>query len=207
MGYQQVLEYLVIETYFPRSDGQCYLMERLRNLAAKAPTNLWPDSKNRVEALYDVESRPIVRNLAESLIKVYAAKLFNIVGCFMDEITRLYLHTAHPIATRKTIFNVFNEKAFSKSCLWPSCASPNAGVWPEPPPSKDATGQGWGAPLAKSTKPKQASIKGPQGSLMPLKYRLTLRRHPWTPARVLWLNSRQKCYQLSDNTISRNRPL
>jgi transposase-like protein len=57
-----------IETCFPRSARQRCLAHRMRNLAAKAPEDLWPDFKARAKAAYEAPSRAIARDLAEGLI-------------------------------------------------------------------------------------------------------------------------------------------
>jgi transposase-like protein len=41
-----------IEECFPRSARQRCLAHRMRNLAAKVPTDLWPEFKTRVAACY-----------------------------------------------------------------------------------------------------------------------------------------------------------
>ena len=53
-----------IEECFPRSARQRCLAHRMRNLAVKVPTDLWPEFKARVTACYQAPSRAIARDLA-----------------------------------------------------------------------------------------------------------------------------------------------
>ena len=53
-----------IEDCFPRSARQRCLAHRMRNLAAKVPTDLWPEFKARVTACYQApfaRARPSTR--------------------------------------------------------------------------------------------------------------------------------------------------
>ena len=52
-----------IEECFPRSARQRCLAHRMRNLAVKVPTDLWPEFKTRVAACYQAPSRAIAREL------------------------------------------------------------------------------------------------------------------------------------------------
>ena len=54
-----------IEECFPRSARQRCLAHRMRNLAVKVPTDLWPEFKTRVAACYQARSRAIARELAK----------------------------------------------------------------------------------------------------------------------------------------------
>jgi transposase-like protein len=61
-----------IEECFPRSARQRCLAHRMRNLAAKVPTDLWPEFKTRVAACYQAPSRAIARQLAAGIRADYA---------------------------------------------------------------------------------------------------------------------------------------
>src|SRR3954454_24875539 len=50
-----------IEECFPRSARQRCLAHRMRNLAVKVPTDLWPEFKARASACYQAPSRAIAR--------------------------------------------------------------------------------------------------------------------------------------------------
>ena len=65
-----------IEECFPRSARQRCLAHRMRNLAVKVPTDLWPEFKTRVAACYQAPSRAIARELG---IPRHA------VSCFEDD--------------------------------------------------------------------------------------------------------------------------
>jgi Transposase, Mutator family len=56
-----------IEECFPRSTRQRCLAHRMRNLAAKVPTDPWPEFKARVTACYQAPSRAIARQLAAGI--------------------------------------------------------------------------------------------------------------------------------------------
>jgi hypothetical protein len=55
-----------IEECFPRSARQRCLAHRMRNLAVKVPTDLWPEFKTRVAACYQAPSRAIARAMCVS---------------------------------------------------------------------------------------------------------------------------------------------
>ena len=74
-----------IEECFPRSARQRCLAHRMRNLAVKVPTDLWPEFKTRVAACYQAPSRAIARELATGIRSDYAATLPSAVSCFEDD--------------------------------------------------------------------------------------------------------------------------
>ena len=73
------------EECFPRSARQRCLAHRMRNLAVKVPTDLWPEFKTRVAACYQAPSRAIARDLANGIRSDYAATLPSAVSCFEDD--------------------------------------------------------------------------------------------------------------------------
>jgi putative transposase len=95
-----------IEECFPRSARQRCLAHRMRNLAVKVPTDLWPEFKTRVTACYQAPSRPIARELAAGIRTDYAATLPSAFACFEDDfeaaIAHLRLPVTHRRATRTT---------------------------------------------------------------------------------------------------------
>jgi putative transposase len=95
-----------IEECFPRSARQRCLAHRMRNLAVKVPTDLWPEFKARVAACYQAPSRAIARELANGIRADYAATLPSAVSCFEDDleacISHLRLPVTHRRATRTT---------------------------------------------------------------------------------------------------------
>jgi putative transposase len=95
-----------IEECFPRSARQRCLAHRMRNLAVKVPTDLWPEFKARVAACYQAPSRAIARELANGIRADYAATLPSAVSCFEDDfeacIAHLRLPVTHRRATRTT---------------------------------------------------------------------------------------------------------
>ena len=95
-----------IEDCFPRSARQRCLAHRMRNLAVKVPTDLWPEFKARVTACYQAPSRAIARNLAEGIRADYATTVPSAVACFEDDfeacIAHLRLPVTHRQATRTT---------------------------------------------------------------------------------------------------------
>jgi putative transposase len=62
------------------------LAHRMRNLAVKVPTNLWPEFKARVAACYQAPSRAIARELANGIRADYGATLPSAVSCFDDDL-------------------------------------------------------------------------------------------------------------------------
>ncbi len=95
-----------IEECFLRSARQRCLAHRMRNLAVKVPTDLWPEFKARVTACYQAPSRAIARNLAEGIRADYATTVPSAVACFEDDfeacIAHLRLPVTHRQATRTT---------------------------------------------------------------------------------------------------------
>ena len=95
-----------IEEAFPRSARQRCLAHRMRNLAAKVPTDLWPEFKARATACYQAPSRAIARDLAAGLVAEYETQLPTAVRCFQDDfeacIAHLRLPVIHRRATRTT---------------------------------------------------------------------------------------------------------
>ena len=95
-----------IEECFPRSARQRCLAHRMRNLAVKVPSDLWPEFKARVTACYQAPSRAIARNLAEGIRADYASTVPSAVACFEDDfeacIAHLRLPVTHRQATRTT---------------------------------------------------------------------------------------------------------
>ena len=95
-----------IEECFPRSVRQRCLAHRMRNLAIKVPTDLWPEFKARVAACYQAPSRAIARELANGIRADYGAMLPSAVSCFDDDfeacIAHLRLPVTHRRATRMT---------------------------------------------------------------------------------------------------------
>src|SRR4051812_35892437 len=71
-----------IEECFPRSARQRCLAHRMRNLAVKVPTDLWPEFKARASACYQAPSRAIARDLAKGIRADYGTLLPSAVACF-----------------------------------------------------------------------------------------------------------------------------
>jgi hypothetical protein len=57
----------------PATRQRC-LTQRMRNLAVKVPTDLWPEFKARVTACYQAPSRAIARDLANGIRADYATR-------------------------------------------------------------------------------------------------------------------------------------
>ena len=74
-----------IEECFPRSARQRCLARRMRNLAAKVPTDLWPKFKTRVAACYQAPLWAIARQLAAGIRADYADVLPSAFICFDDD--------------------------------------------------------------------------------------------------------------------------
>src|ERR1700751_1152192 len=85
-----------IEECFPRSARQRCLAHRMRNLAAKVPTDLWPDFKARVTACYQAPSRAIARHLAGGVCAEYADNLPSALSCFEDDFEACIAHLRLP---------------------------------------------------------------------------------------------------------------
>ena len=90
-----------IEECFPRSARQRCLAHRLRNLAAKVPTDLWPEFKARVVACYQAPSRAIARELAAGVRADYADPLPSALRCFDDDFEACIAHLRLPVAHRR----------------------------------------------------------------------------------------------------------
>ena len=92
-----------IETCFPRSERQRCLAHRMRNLAAKAPEDLWPEFKARATAAYQAPSRAIARELAEGLARDYESELPSAVACFRDDFEACIAHLRAPVNHRRAV--------------------------------------------------------------------------------------------------------
>ena len=92
-----------IETCFPRSERQRCLAHRMRNLAAKAPEDLWPEFRERAAAAYQAPSRAIARELAEGLARDYESKLPSAVACFRDDFEACIAHLRAPVNHRRAV--------------------------------------------------------------------------------------------------------
>jgi putative transposase len=90
-----------IEECFPRSARQRCLAHRMRNLAVKVPTDLWPEFKARVSACYQAPSRPIARELAAGIRADYAATLPSALTCFEDDFEACIAHLRSPVTHRR----------------------------------------------------------------------------------------------------------
>ena len=91
-----------IEECFPRSARQRCLAHRMRNLAVKVPTDLWPEFKTRVAACYQAPSRAIARELTNGIRSEYAATLPSAVSCFEDDFEACIAHLRLPVTHRRT---------------------------------------------------------------------------------------------------------
>ena len=90
-----------IEECFPRSARQLCLAHRMRNLAAKVPTDLWPEFKTRVAACYQAPSRAIARQLAAGIRADYADVLPSAFTCFDDDFGACIAHLRLPVTHRR----------------------------------------------------------------------------------------------------------
>ena len=90
-----------IEECFPRSARQRCLAHRMRNLAVKVPTDLWPEFKTCVTACYQAPSRAIARDLAEGIRADYAATMPSAVACFEDDFEACIAHLRVPVPHRR----------------------------------------------------------------------------------------------------------
>ena len=90
-----------IEECFPRSARQRCLAHRMRNLAAKVPTDLWPEFKTRVAACYQAPSRAIARQLAAGIRADYADVLPSAFTCFDDDFGACIAHLRLPVTHRR----------------------------------------------------------------------------------------------------------
>ena len=91
-----------IEECFPRSARQRCLAHRMRNLVAKAPTDLWPEFKARVTACYPAPSRAIARQLASGIRADYE-HLPSALACFEDDFEACIAHLRLPVTHRRSI--------------------------------------------------------------------------------------------------------
>ena len=92
-----------IETCFPRSARQRCLAYRVRNLAAKAPEDLWAEFKARVIAAYQAPSSAIARDLASGVVADHEAELPSATACLMDDFEACIAHLRMPITHRRAI--------------------------------------------------------------------------------------------------------
>jgi putative transposase len=92
-----------IEECFPRSARQRCLAHRMRNLAAKVPSDLWPEFKERAKASYQAPSRAIARDLANGVVADYDAMLPSAVKCFADDFEACVAHLRMPVAHRRAV--------------------------------------------------------------------------------------------------------
>jgi transposase-like protein len=90
-----------VEECFPRSARQRCLAHWLRNLAAKVPTDVWPDFKARVLACYQAPSRAIARELAAGVRADYATLMPSELRCFEDDFEVCIAHLRAPVAHRR----------------------------------------------------------------------------------------------------------
>jgi len=91
-----------IEECFPRSARQRCLAHRMRNLAVKVPTDLWPEFKARVTACYQAPSRAIARDLAAGLRADHADSVPSAVACFEDDFEACIAHLRLPVTHRRS---------------------------------------------------------------------------------------------------------
>ena len=185
-----------IEECFPRSARQRCLAHRMRNLAVKVPTDLWPEFKARVTACYQAPSRAIARELAVGIRADYASTLPSAVACFEDDFAAAIAHLraaghaspCHPVPTNllerlfveerrrlKIIPNGFGEKAVLKLMFgaliraaerWRGLRSPNSSFVRSPPSDRIST---------PNTRPASPSQTGHLNSAFPANPRLDRR--------------------------------
>ena len=137
-----------IEECFPGSARQRCLAHRMRSLAAKVPTDLWPEFETRVAACYQARSRAIARQLAAGIRADYADVLPSAFACFEDDFGGCIAHLRLPVTHRrfarttnllerlfveerrrlKIIPNGFGESRCSNSCSVRSSALKSAGA-------------------------------------------------------------------------------
>ena len=92
-----------IETCFPCSERQRCLAYRMRNLAAKAPEDIWPEFKARATAAYQAPSRAIARELAEGIVRDYESELPGAVACLRDDFEACIAHLRVPVNHRRAM--------------------------------------------------------------------------------------------------------
>jgi Transposase, Mutator family len=90
-----------IEECFPRSARQRCLARRMRNLAAKVPTDPWPEFKTRVAACYQAPSRAIARQLAVGIRADYTDLQPSAFICFDDDFGACIAHQRLPVTHRR----------------------------------------------------------------------------------------------------------
>ena len=79
------------------------MTHRMRNLAAKAPEDLWPEFKARVIAAYQTPSRASARDLASGVVADYQRELPSASACFEDDFEACIAHLRIPITHRRAI--------------------------------------------------------------------------------------------------------
>lgn len=75
----------------------------MRNLAAKAPEDIWPEFKARATAAYQTPLRTIARELAERLAGDYESELPGAVGVFRDDFETCIEHLRTPVNHRRAV--------------------------------------------------------------------------------------------------------
>ena len=90
-----------IEECFPRSGRQRCLAHRMRNLAIKVSTDLWPEFKARVTACYQAPSRAIARELASGIRADYAVATPSALACFDEDFEACVAHLRLPVTHRR----------------------------------------------------------------------------------------------------------
>jgi len=73
----------------------------MRNLAAKVPTDLWPEFKARVTACYQAPSRAIARQPAAGIRADYADLRPGALACFEDDFEACIAHLRLPVTHRR----------------------------------------------------------------------------------------------------------
>src|SRR5215210_8037462 len=84
------------------SARQRCLAHRMRNLAVKVPTDLWPEFKARASACYQAPSRAIARDLAKGIRADYGTLLPSAVACFEDDFQACIAHLRLPVTHRRS---------------------------------------------------------------------------------------------------------
>ena len=91
-----------IEECFPRSARQRCLAHRMRNLAIKVPTDLWPEFKARVTACYQAPSRAIARAAGDAASAPTTPwSLPSALACFEDDFEACVAHLRLPVTHRR----------------------------------------------------------------------------------------------------------
>ena len=102
-----------IEECFPRSARQRCLAHRMRNLAVKVPTDLWPEFKARVTACYQAPSRAIARDLAVGIRVDHAGSAAERCCLFRGRLRSLHRASA---ACQSRIVDRRERRIFSNDC-------------------------------------------------------------------------------------------